>query len=1019
MIFENATNSSQLDQLIEQFESNWNESGWRALTSSGSKHPWTHLQELARIDIDLQYLKGFEVDLNDYDLIGNRQLGACVSDRPLDPLAWWGPILYEDYRGRTRTQLGCEASRWLKFVSGIIPDWLAGLVALERMGESRSFGARIALKSLDSEWPEPGFQVGDFEIQEPIGAGSFSRVYLAIQNSIGKRRVVLKFTSMPQQEPEWLGRFQHSNIVPVYSVHKWNDLSVLCMPYCGRLTLADLLSRGITSTQIDLQGMMDTVRSIDTHDVDHIRRQPAFEGNNSPAPESLPDYEATSGTRTEQQSIPKTKQVTLSLFQRLAAALHHAHNHGVVHGDIKPANILIRLDGEPALFDFNLSQGVDVQLTSVKGSLPYFAPEQLIGWADKRPCMSVSTDIYALGLVFFEFLTGRLPEIFRKPIQTVGAELREAAQNRGNFDWTREVADLPRGVQSILLKMLTNDVDKRYANAGEIERDLDAELSYHPLPHAEEPLSNRIKKRIVKYRSPLSIATLATLAICLLTTVAIGGYRWTNLTRKTNAITVAKNFIADSQSSLANLYSARGTIDHARLSDCFDVAKRYDSMLFRGDTGASQWLDKDLQQDVKESWTLHLLLTSFAHERESESRTNSQRDLSEVNALTNIRGISEQVRQLYSDCKQSIGRGVAEPPHLPGWTNSQIGYLGSMIHGELGDWKTSQSYLDLAEIKPDHMGLYWFMQGRNQLMLGDTEGAYVSFSLAINDKPDFVSALVGRGFASIKKGQMKSAVSDFDTAIKIQPEDAHLYEHRSSAKSLAGDLQGALEDTEWILRRDSTRAAIRVMRYRLLLALDRNTEAEAEWSYVLGCEPVLASDYLVRAVERINTQPNEAWDDLMRAGELDPSSTVVWQNKAYLASEVMKDDAKAIQCLDKVLELQPFNLEGLSGRAVLYARAGNSEAAGVDIANALKLSGFNSGPTEYHAACVFALLAKNDPPYQDQANKYLARALHHGYGLELLDSDPDLANLRESQAFRDILQIRQLIIDSESSELKD
>ncbi|MFN7290994.1 MAG: hypothetical protein ACK5YR_16355 [Pirellula sp.] len=69
---------------------------------SGSKHPWTHLQELARIDIDLQYLKGFEVDLNDYDLIGNRQLGACVSDRPLDPIAWWGPILYEDYRGRTR-----------------------------------------------------------------------------------------------------------------------------------------------------------------------------------------------------------------------------------------------------------------------------------------------------------------------------------------------------------------------------------------------------------------------------------------------------------------------------------------------------------------------------------------------------------------------------------------------------------------------------------------------------------------------------------------------------------------------------------------------------------------------------------------------------------------------------------------------------------------------------------------------------------------------------------------------------
>lgn len=1019
MIFENATQSSKLEQLIEQFERNWNESGWRALTSSRSQFPWTHLQELARIDIDLRYLNGFEVDLNDYDLIGNQQLGAYLTDRPHDSIEWWGPILYEDYRGRTRTQLGCEASRWLGFASGKIPDWLAGLLTLEKMDDSRPYDARLAFKSLDAEWPEPGFVVGDFEIQEPIGAGSFSRVYLAIQNSIGKRRVVLKFTSMPQQEPEWLGRFQHSNIVPVYSVHKWNDLSVLCMPYCGRLTLADLLSRGITSTQIDLQGMMDTVRSIDTSDVDHIPRQPTFEGNNKPTPELQLDYEATSAPRTEQPSIPKTRQVTLSLFQSLAAALHHAHNHGVVHGDIKPANILIRLDGEPALFDFNLAQGVDVQLTSVKGSLPYFAPEQLIGWANQRPCMSVSTDIYALGLVFFEFLTGRLPEIFRQPMETSGTELREAAQNRGSFDWTREVAELPKGVQSILLKMLSRDVDRRYANAGEIERDLNAELSYLPLPHADEPLSNRIKKRIVKYRSPLSIATLATLVIGLLVTVTIGGYRWTSHTRKTNAIAVAKSFVMDSQSSLANLYSARGTIDHTRLGDCIDVAERYDSMLFQGDKTASQWLDKDLQKDVKEAWTLHLLLTSFALERETELNKKSLQDPSKSNAIANIRDVSEQVRRLYSDCKQSLGKGLAALPNLPDWTDMQIGYLGSMIHGELGDWKTSQAYLDLAEIKPDHMGLYWFMQGRNQLMLGDAEGAYVSFSLAINDKPDFVSALVGRGFASIKKGQMKSAVSDFDSAIKIQPEDAHLYEHRSSAKSLAGDLQGALEDTEWILRRDSTRAAIRVMRYRLLLALDRNTEAESEWSYVLGCEPILASDYLVRAVERIKNQPNEAWDDLMRAGELDPSSTVVWQNKAYLASEVMKDDAKAIQCLDKVLELQPYNIEGLSGRAVLHARAGNSELATKDIVNALKLGGSNAGPTEYHAACVFALLAKYDPPYQDQANRYLARALHHGYGLELLESDPDLANLRESQAFREILQVSQLVIDSETSELRD
>ncbi len=128
-------------------------------------------------------------------------------------------------------------------------------------------------------------------------------------------------------------------------------------------------------------------------------------------------------------------------------------------------------------------------------------------------------------------------------------------------------------------------------------------------------------------------------------------------------------------------------------------------------------------------------------------------------------------------------------------------------------------------------------------MLGDADSSYVSFSLAINEKPKFVSAIVGRGFASIAKGQINSAIKDFDSAIKIQPEDANLYEYRSQAKSLAGDLQGALEDVEWILRRDSTRAAIRVVRYRLLIGLGRKSEADTEWSYVLGCEPNRANDY--------------------------------------------------------------------------------------------------------------------------------------------------------------------------------
>src|ERR1700722_9758343 len=81
-----------------------------------------------------------------------------------------------------------------------------------------------------------------FQRAEELGRGAFARVYLARQEALANRQVVLKLTTVHSDEPQTLARLRHTNIVPVYSVHESGDVHVVCMPYLGRLTLAQVIA---------------------------------------------------------------------------------------------------------------------------------------------------------------------------------------------------------------------------------------------------------------------------------------------------------------------------------------------------------------------------------------------------------------------------------------------------------------------------------------------------------------------------------------------------------------------------------------------------------------------------------------------------------------------------------------------------------------------------------------------------------------------------------------------------------
>ena len=302
-------------------------------------------------------------------------------------------LIYEEFHVRRNTgnppspenyfaRFPDQAERLRRMMS-VEPDQMASTMLLARPREAEL---------------DVGQQIDDFDLLVRLGKGSFGSVFLARQVSM-QRLVALKITRDRGVEPQTLAQLDHPHIVRVYDQRHLPErrLQLMYMQHVPGGTLQDVLETIQEQSPNDRSGK-SLLKSVDR----------ALEKHGQSPVDSSTRQKLTAFTWPE---------AVCWLGARLAEALDYAHGRGVLHRDVKPANVLLAADGTPKLVDFNVSFASKLEGATPAayfgGSLVYMSPEQIEAYnpdhSRKPDELDGRCDIYSLGLVLWELLTGQRP----------------------------------------------------------------------------------------------------------------------------------------------------------------------------------------------------------------------------------------------------------------------------------------------------------------------------------------------------------------------------------------------------------------------------------------------------------------------------------------------------------------------------------------------------------------------------------------------------------------------------------
>lgn len=399
-------------------------------------------------------------------------------------------LIYEEFclRKDANEDVGIESfcDRYPEWKKAVASQLKCHLLINEAAGLKSLINKAAESRPTTPEFPNPGESFGEFDLISILGTGGSSRVFLARDSSLGGREVVLKVAVDQGNEPTILGRLIHPRIVWINSVsyHPTKPLRGLSMPYHPGLPLDEILKRLRTSRPRDARAFWDVLVA-----------GPVGTSNDGAVPASPPIRELPGGDGWSGFPFHGTyAQGVAWIGQVLAETLDYAHGQRIFHRDIKPGNVLMTRRGGPLLLDFNMAESAQVperaQDVLHGGTPPYMAPEQIRAFLN--PALSTrgdaSSDVYSLGLVLRELLTGRLPDLpdMALPLRLALSDLLEL-RARAHLGIRDENPDVPHALEAIVSRCLAFNPEERYTSAADLAADLKNFLRLQPLRFARNP----------------------------------------------------------------------------------------------------------------------------------------------------------------------------------------------------------------------------------------------------------------------------------------------------------------------------------------------------------------------------------------------------------------------------------------------------------------------------------------------------------------------------------------------------
>jgi eukaryotic-like serine/threonine-protein kinase len=581
-------------------------------------------------------------------------------------------------------------------------------------------------------------QVPGYEILAEIGRGGMGVVYLARSLSL-KRQVALKMILAGSDgdrslrirfrtEAEAVARLQHANIVHIYEVGECGGRSFLSLEY----------------------------------------------------------VEGGCLTRKFSALLPTNREAA-QLVQAIASAVHYMHERGIVHRDLKPCNVLLTAEGTPKIADFGLAKikGDEPGVTRTKswfGTPSYMAPEQASG---ETRLVGPSADVYSLGAILYELLTGRPPFEGQSSLAIL-----EQVRNQPPVPPRRLRRFVPLDLETICLKCLEKEPARRYASARDLVRDLTSFLEGRTIEARSTPLWQRLG-RLARRHPAVSGWGLAAVATVTLTLTAWSYFQASGqlelhraeanyhrfVERRNEALLCG--LLAPEEGSLFLGADAAGNLKSAEAAARQALALAGVRLDSASPVLSAAFPVNEQPRVAADCCSLLLLLASVRAQHSLPGEPETGRYQAALEILDRSRQLGITTRAYYlrrASFLEQLGNHVAaqearrEAAAQPA-NRAEDWFLVGEEQYRHGEWKQATNSFDHALAQePSHFWAQFFLAVCH-LKMRQWEAAKAGLNACLTQQPDFVWAYVFRSFAQEKLHEYSDAEADFQRALGLNPND--------------------------------------------------------------------------------------------------------------------------------------------------------------------------------------------------------------------------------------------------------